>query len=545
MPPTVHQTFQGPNFVICSFCPRMLDWARAAIPIPYNHSNLQTEEMIYYVERQLRLTPGVDVGVDHAAPVGTAARAGAGRGRALDRSAVHRRAGGDVRHVPPAAADRARRRRSTTRRYALRGPPTEPGACLRRVSCTRRSRPPMTARSPSISTRTTPGVGDPEYRAAAQPDRVRGAGLDGRPGRLADAADRLHRGRAGRCGAPSARELAAKHERLACRDYRDGDGSPRASGRPHPPARRGRRPAATRSPGFRVPPGRRTGAASRTFYGSLADGVFHSTQYVRHHAPPALHARARPDPRGRSGTAGCWPAHGWPSSTGSPGEASRRLETPAGRATSSPSVFWFSIEFGVLYEHGRAARLRRRPALLLRRDRRVPQRGDPSARHRGDGDPRVRHHPLPADPVRGRRDRATARGGRRVLRALRRRHARPPRRRALAASPLAAPATAPSGNVGRATLPCCVDPDAGNPRLDPSRARPAHRRTDGPSGRDRDADADAPRRRMTAHTPAAGAGPVERAVLAPRRAPRPGRCWYRAPASRRRRAPERDADRRG
>ena len=48
-PPPVHQTFQGPNFVICSFCPRMLDWQSDAIPIPYNHSNLQSEEIIYYV----------------------------------------------------------------------------------------------------------------------------------------------------------------------------------------------------------------------------------------------------------------------------------------------------------------------------------------------------------------------------------------------------------------------------------------------------------------------------------------------------------------
>ncbi len=44
-----HQTFQGQNFVICSFCPRKLDFDPEAIPIPYHHSNLQSEEMIYYV----------------------------------------------------------------------------------------------------------------------------------------------------------------------------------------------------------------------------------------------------------------------------------------------------------------------------------------------------------------------------------------------------------------------------------------------------------------------------------------------------------------
>ena len=48
-PPPAHQTFAGRNFVICSFCPRKLDFDPLAIPIPYHHSNLQSEEMIYYV----------------------------------------------------------------------------------------------------------------------------------------------------------------------------------------------------------------------------------------------------------------------------------------------------------------------------------------------------------------------------------------------------------------------------------------------------------------------------------------------------------------
>ena len=61
-PPPVHQTFQGPNFVICSFCPRHLDYDPNAIPIPYNHSNLQSEEMIYYVSGEFGSRKGVDVG---------------------------------------------------------------------------------------------------------------------------------------------------------------------------------------------------------------------------------------------------------------------------------------------------------------------------------------------------------------------------------------------------------------------------------------------------------------------------------------------------
>jgi homogentisate 1,2-dioxygenase len=62
MPPPVHQTFQGQNFVICSFCPRMLDWEPDAIPIPYNHSNLQSEEMIYYVSGDFSSRRGIGVG---------------------------------------------------------------------------------------------------------------------------------------------------------------------------------------------------------------------------------------------------------------------------------------------------------------------------------------------------------------------------------------------------------------------------------------------------------------------------------------------------
>ncbi len=61
-PPTVHQTFQGPNFVICSFCPRNLDWDPDAVPLPYHHSNLQSEEVIYYVDGQFSSRAGAHVG---------------------------------------------------------------------------------------------------------------------------------------------------------------------------------------------------------------------------------------------------------------------------------------------------------------------------------------------------------------------------------------------------------------------------------------------------------------------------------------------------
>jgi homogentisate 1,2-dioxygenase len=62
MPPPSHQTFQGRNFVICSFCPRKLDFDPLAIPIPYHHSNLNSEEMIYYVDGNFSSRKAVEIG---------------------------------------------------------------------------------------------------------------------------------------------------------------------------------------------------------------------------------------------------------------------------------------------------------------------------------------------------------------------------------------------------------------------------------------------------------------------------------------------------
>ena len=49
-PPPVHQTFDGHNFVICSFCPRLFDYHPLSIPAPYNHSNIDSDEVLYYVD---------------------------------------------------------------------------------------------------------------------------------------------------------------------------------------------------------------------------------------------------------------------------------------------------------------------------------------------------------------------------------------------------------------------------------------------------------------------------------------------------------------
>ena len=50
MPPPIHQTFQTSAFVICSFCPRLYDYHPQAIPAPYHHSNIDSDEVLYYVD---------------------------------------------------------------------------------------------------------------------------------------------------------------------------------------------------------------------------------------------------------------------------------------------------------------------------------------------------------------------------------------------------------------------------------------------------------------------------------------------------------------
>lgn len=61
-PPPVHQTFQAPNFVVCSFVPRKYDYHPLGIPAPYNHSNIDSEEVLYYVNGNFMSRRGIEVG---------------------------------------------------------------------------------------------------------------------------------------------------------------------------------------------------------------------------------------------------------------------------------------------------------------------------------------------------------------------------------------------------------------------------------------------------------------------------------------------------
>jgi homogentisate 1,2-dioxygenase len=69
-PPPVHQTFDANNFVICSFCPRLYDYHPQAIPAPYNHSNIDSDELLYYVDGDFMSRKNVTRGMMTLHPAG-------------------------------------------------------------------------------------------------------------------------------------------------------------------------------------------------------------------------------------------------------------------------------------------------------------------------------------------------------------------------------------------------------------------------------------------------------------------------------------------
>ncbi|HWF55280.1 MAG TPA: phenylalanine 4-monooxygenase [Solirubrobacteraceae bacterium] len=187
-----------------------------------------------------------------------------------------------------------------------------------------------------------PGFGDPAYRARR--NHIASLSIDWRPDQpiplVAYTEAEQHVWRI------VCRELAAKHERLACREYREAM-------------------AALKLPADRIPQLDEVGGLLRPltgfqyhpapglvafddFYGSLADGVFHSTQYIRHDAQPLY----TPEPDliheviGHGGVLASPPLAELNRLAGA---AARRLQTPAARDFYS-HVFWFTIEFGVVYE---------------------------------------------------------------------------------------------------------------------------------------------------------------------------------------------------
>ena len=62
LPPPIHQTFEAAGFVICSFCPRLYDYHPDSIPAPYNHSNIDSDEVLYYVDGDFMSRNDIEAG---------------------------------------------------------------------------------------------------------------------------------------------------------------------------------------------------------------------------------------------------------------------------------------------------------------------------------------------------------------------------------------------------------------------------------------------------------------------------------------------------
>jgi homogentisate 1,2-dioxygenase len=69
-PPPVHQTFEAHNFVVCSFVPRLFDYHPQSIPAPYNHSNIDSDEVLYYVDGDFMSRKNVTRGMITLHPAG-------------------------------------------------------------------------------------------------------------------------------------------------------------------------------------------------------------------------------------------------------------------------------------------------------------------------------------------------------------------------------------------------------------------------------------------------------------------------------------------
>ena len=109
-PPPVHQTFAGPNFVVCSFVPRLFDFDPNAVKIPYHHANVDSDEVLFYSAGNFmsRAGSGIGEGSISLHPGRLRARPPAGQPGAEHGQGSHRGAGRDARHVPAARTDRRR-----------------------------------------------------------------------------------------------------------------------------------------------------------------------------------------------------------------------------------------------------------------------------------------------------------------------------------------------------------------------------------------------------------------------------------------------------
>ena len=189
-----------------------------------------------------------------------------------------------------------------------------------------------------------PGANDPQYRARR--NEIATAALAWSPGDPAPVID--YSGREQEVWRIVCRELAPKHERYACRAFRD---AVRALSLPNHRIPQLDEVTAALEPltGFHYVPAAGI-VPVKEFYGCLADREFHSTQYVRHPSAPLYtpepdlihevigHGNLLADPE-------------FAELNRLAGEAARRAETEEG-VQYVADVFWFTIEFGILWEQG-------------------------------------------------------------------------------------------------------------------------------------------------------------------------------------------------
>ena len=111
-PPPVHQVFEGCNFVICNFVPRKVDYHPLSIPVPYYHSNVDSDEMMFYFggDYEARKGSGIGQGSISLHPGGHAHGPQPGANERSIGVGVLRRARRHGRHVPAAGARRGRTR---------------------------------------------------------------------------------------------------------------------------------------------------------------------------------------------------------------------------------------------------------------------------------------------------------------------------------------------------------------------------------------------------------------------------------------------------
>ena len=192
---------------------------------------------------------------------------------------------------------------------------------------------------------THPGVADAAYRARR--NAIAAAATDWRPNDplpIVEYTAAEHEVWATVC-----RELEPLHQQLACREFLVGQELLQLP-TDHIPQLDEVSAGVQELTGFRYHPAAGL-VPLREFYGSLADGIFHSTQYIRHHSVPLY----TPEPdviHEVVGHGNCLASNRFTDLYRAAGEAARRVET--GEALEFVSkVFWFSLEFGVLREDGR------------------------------------------------------------------------------------------------------------------------------------------------------------------------------------------------